>query len=416
MTWNAYAAAVLAALVLEHGVSMLADLLNLRALSSAPPSELAGVYEPERYARSQEYTRARTRFGFVTGTFDLVVLLAFWLLGGFGALDRWAGGLRLGPVPTGLIFVGALLLGHSLLALPFRYWSTVVIEERFGFNKSTRATFWADTAKGLVLGALIGGLVLAAVIWFFERFGAGAWVWCWAFVTALVIALQFVAPTWIMPLFNKFTPLEDGELRARILAYAEKVGFPLAGLFVIDGSKRSTKANAFFTGFGRTKRVALYDTLIEKQGTDEVVAIVAHEIGHYKKHHILQGMIVSILHTGVLFALLALFLRQRELFAAFGVETPSVAAGLVFFGLLYTPVELVLQVFLQALSRKNEYAADRFAAETTGLARELGAGLKRLSAENLSNLTPHPFYVALHHSHPPLAARLAALDRGEGAA
>jgi STE24 endopeptidase len=219
-----------------------------------------------------------------------------------------------------------------------------------------------------------------------------------------------------MPLFNKFTPLEDGELRARILAYAEKVGFPLAGLYVIDGSKRSTKANAFFTGFGRTKRVALFDTLVDRHETDELVAIVAHEIGHYKKHHILQGMVVSILHTGVLLALLALFLRQSEVFAAFGVVRPSVAAGLFFFGLLYTPAELVLQVFLQALSRKNEYEADRFAAETTGLARELGAGLKRLSAESLSNLTPHPFYVALHHSHPPLAARLAALARGRGAA
>jgi len=416
MTWNAYAFVVLAALLLDYVLGVVADVLNLRALSTQPPRELADVYDPERYARSQQYTRARTHFGFVTGAFDLVVLLAFWLGGGFGALDRWVHGLDLGAIGGGLVFVGALLLGKTLLSLPFSYYSTFVIEERFGFNKSTRATFFADLAKGLVLGAILGGLLLAVVIWFFERFGAGAWLWCWAFVTVFTIALQFVAPTWIMPLFNKFTPLEDGELRARILAYADKVGFPLAGLFVIDGSKRSTKANAFFTGFGKTKRIALYDTLVEGHATDELVAVVAHEVGHYKRKHILIGMLVSIAHTGVLFALLAFFLREEGLYAAFGVAEPSVAAGLVFFGLLYTPVELVLGAAMQALSRRNEYEADRFAAETTGLWRELGAGLKKLSAESLSNLTPHPFYVALHHSHPPLAARLAALEREWGGA
>jgi STE24 endopeptidase len=414
MSWNAYAVVVLAALVLEHALGVLADALNLRALAIEPPAALRGVYAPERYARSQQYTRTRTSFGFVTAAVDLGALLAFWLAGGFGVLDRWASGLGFGPIATGLVFIGALLLAKSLLALPFSYYSTFVIEERFGFNKSTRATFFADAAKGLVIGGSIGALVLAAVIWFFERFGAGAWLWCWGLVTVLTIALQFVAPTWIMPLFNKFTPLEEGDLRARILAYAERVGFPLAGLFVIDGSKRSTKANAFFTGFGKTKRVALYDTLIEKHETDELLAVVAHEIGHYKKRHILQSMLVSIVHMGVLFALLSYFLREPELFRAFGVETPSVAAGLVFFGLLYTPVELLLQIGMQAFSRKNEYEADRFAAETTGLWRELSAGLKKLSAENLSNLTPHPFYVALHHSHPPLAARLGALEREWG--
>jgi STE24 endopeptidase len=268
--------------------------------------------------------------------------------------------------------------------------------------------------KGLVLGAVLGGLLLAMVIWFFERFGAGAWVWCWAFVTGFTLVLQFVAPTWILPLFHTFTPLEEGELRKRILAYAERVGFPLAGLFVIDGSRRSTKANAFFTGFGRTKRIALYDTLVAGHATDELLAVVAHEIGHYKKKHVLKGLALSVAHTGVLFALLAFFLRREELYAAFGVAQPSVAAGLVFFGLLYTPVEMVLQLGLQAFSRRNEFEADRFAGETTGLWRELGAGLKKLSAESLSNLTPHPFYVALHHSHPPLAQRLAALEREGG--
>jgi STE24 endopeptidase len=414
MTWNAYAVVVLVAVVAEYAVHLAADVLNLRALSTEPPAGLRDVYDAERYRRSQEYTRARTRFGFATGTLDLAVFLAFWLAGGFGWLDRVTRELGWGPVATGLAFVGALVLGRSALALPFRYWSTFVIEERFGFNKATRRTFWLDTVKGLVLGAVLGGLLLAMVIWFFERFGAGAWVWCWAFVTGFTLVLQFVAPTWILPLFHTFTPLEEGELRKRILAYAERVGFPLAGLFVIDGSRRSTKANAFFTGFGRTKRIALYDTLVAGHATDELLAVVAHEIGHYKKKHVLKGLALSVAHTGVLFALLAFFLRREELYAAFGVAQPSVAAGLVFFGLLYTPVEMVLQLGLQAFSRRNEFEADRFAGETTGLWRELGAGLKKLSAESLSNLTPHPFYVALHHSHPPLAQRLAALEREGG--
>jgi STE24 endopeptidase len=411
---NAYALLILAALLADYAVNVAADVLNLRALRPELPPEFSDVYDAASYRRSQEYTRARTHLGFVTSTFELAVLLVFWWSGGFGDLDRFARGFGWGPVGTGLVFVGALMLARGLLALPFRYWSTFVLEERFGFNRSTRATFWADLLKGTALGALLGGLLLAAVIAFFERFGAGAWLLCWAFVAVLTVLLQFLAPTWILPLFNKFTPLDEGELRDRIVAYSSSVGFPLAGLFVIDGSRRSTKANAFFTGFGKRKRVALYDTLIAKHATDELVAVVAHEIGHYKKKHILQGMALSLLHTGLLFALLAFFLREEALFSAFGVQQPSTYAGLVFFGLLYTPVELILQLLLQAFSRRNEFEADRYAAATTGLWRELAQGLKRLSADSLSNLTPHPLYVALHHSHPPLARRIEALRREWG--
>lgn len=406
---NAYALLVLAALVFEYGLHLVADLLNLRGLRPEPPEGFEDVYDAERYRRSQEYTRARTRFALVPATFDLVVLLAFWFAGGFGWLDRAVRGLGYGPILTGLVFIGALMLAKSLLGLPFQAYATFVIEERFGFNKTTPKTFWADRAKGLALALVLGAPLLAAILWFFERTGGLAWLWCWSLTTAFTVVLQFVAPTWIMPLFNKFQPLEEGELREAVLAYAQRVGFPLQGLYVIDGSRRSSKANAFFTGFGSKKRVALFDTLIEKHDTDELVAIVAHEIGHFKRGHILKGTLLGILQTGLVFFLLSRFLDNQGLFDAFGVAQTSVHAGLVFFGLLWAPIDLVLSFLVQAFSRKNEFEADAFARETTGQPETLVTALKRLSADSLSNLTPHPLYVLLHYSHPPLVQRVAAL-------
>ena len=406
---NAYALVVLAALLAEFGLNLAADLLNLRALRPELPAEFSDVYDAGSYRRSQEYTRARTRFGIVTNTFELCTLLAFWALGGFGWLDGLVRGFALGPIASGLAFIGALGLAKTLIDLPFRYYATFVIEERFGFNKSTRATFWADTAKGLALGLVLGAPLLAAILWFFESAGANAWLLCWAVTAGFTLFVQFVAPTWIFPLFNKFTPLSEGALREAVLRYAREVAFPLEGLFVIDGSRRSTKANAFFTGFGKRKRVALFDTLIEKHPVEELVAVVAHEIGHYKKGHIVKGLALSILQAGAVFWLLSLVLARPGLFAAFGVGEPSVYAGLVFFSLLYTPLDLVLSFVLQAFSRKNEFEADAWARATTGDGEPLVRALKRLSADSLSNLTPHPLYVKLHHSHPPLLERIRAL-------
>ncbi len=409
---NAYGLMILAAILAQEALGLVADLLNLRALKSTPPAGLEHVYEAERYARSQEYTRARTRFAFLPQALDLALLLGFWFAGGFAWLDGRVRALGLGPIPTGLVFIGALLLAKAVIDLPFRYWATFVIEERFGFNKSTRRTFWADTLKGLLLGLVLGAPLLAAILWFFERLGPGAWLWCWAATALFTLFVQFIAPSWIFPLFNRFEALQEGELREAVLAYARKVAFPLEGLFVIDGSRRSTKANAFFTGFGRRKRVALYDTLIARHPTAELVGVVAHEIGHYKRGHIRQGLVLSILQAGVVFFLLSLFLGQAPLFRAFGVEQPSVWAGLVFFSLLYGPLGLAFALGMQAFSRKNEFEADAFARETTGESEPLARALERIAADSLSNLTPHPLYVALHHSHPPLAQRLAALRRG----
>ncbi|MSR63383.1 MAG: M48 family peptidase [Planctomycetes bacterium] len=406
---NAYAVLILLAILAQNALALAADLFNLRALRPELPAGFEDVYDAERYRRSQEYTRVRTRFSFWPQALDLALLLGFWFAGGFAWLDGWVRGLGWGAVPSGLLFIGVLGVAKMLIDLPFRYHSTFVIEERFGFNKTTRRTFWLDALKGLALGLVLGTPLLAAILFFFERAGASAWLWCWGITALFTLVVQLLAPTWIFPLFNKFKPLEEGELRRAVLAYAAKVEFPLEGLFVIDGSRRSTKANAFFTGFGKQKRVALFDTLVATHPVEELVAVVAHEIGHYKKGHILQGLVLAILQSGVVFYLLSLFLGRAELFAAFGVAQPSTHAGLIFFSLLYTPLELVLSLGMQAFSRRNEFQADAYARATTGEAERLVSALKRLSADSLANLTPHPLYVTLHHSHPPLVERIHAL-------
>lgn len=406
---NLYALIILFALLADFLLGAVADWLNLKALDPKLPAEFADCYDPAEYARSQEYTRVKTRFGQITATFDLAILLIFWLAGGFGWLDQLVRGLAEGMVYRGLIFFGLLILAKSLLSLPFSIYSTFVIEERFGFNRTTPATFIADLAKGLLLAVVLGAPLLAGILALFAKAGALAWLWCWGAVSLFTLFVQFIAPTWIMPLFNKFTPLPDGELREAILAFAAKVNFPLQNLFVMDGSKRSAKSNAFFTGFGRHRRIALFDTLIDQQTVPELVGVLAHEIGHYKLKHILKGMLLGLVHTGVMFYLLSFFLASPGLYAAFGLTEPSLYAGLVFFGLLFTPLEMAISPFMQYLSRCHEYQADRFAAEQTGNQAGLAEALKKLSVSNLSNLTPHPFYVVLHYSHPPLLARLKAL-------
>jgi STE24 endopeptidase len=401
--------ALVSALVLAFAIHVVVDVLNLRALAPEPPDDFRDLYDGDRYRRAQAYTRERTRFGWIASGSQLALLLAFWLGGGFGALDRWTRALGWPDVATGLAFVGVLGLAQTIVRLPFGWYGTFVVEERYGFNRATARTFWTDVATGLGIAVVLGGPLLAAVLWLFQEAGARAWLWCWALVTAWTVGVQYVAPTWIMPLFNRFTSLPDGALKQALLGMADRLGFPLAGVWVIDGSKRSTKANAFFTGFGSRKRIALFDTLLATLAPDEVLAVAAHEIGHYKRHHVHWGLAIAVLHTGALLYLLALLLHAPAVFAAFGIDQPSAHAGLVLFGILLTPIELPLSLALNALSRRHEYAADRFAAAAVGTGRDLASGLRRLSADTLANLTPHPWYVALHHSHPPVVERVRAL-------
>ena len=406
---NAIGWIILVALAGNYAVSTVVAVLNLRAMSPTLPDEFEGTFEETSYRKSQEYTRAKTRLGIVGDTAGLVILVAFWQWGGFQALDELLRGFHWSGTVTGIAYIGSLMIAQSIVDVPFSVYGTFVLEERFGFNRTTPLTFILDRVKGLILAAVIGIPVLAAILIFFASTGELAWLYCWALVVLFSLLMQYAAPTLIMPLFNKFTPLDDGDLRSRILDMAARADFPIRNVMIMDGSKRSSKSNAFFTGFGSQKRIALYDTLVEQHSEDELVAVLAHEVGHYKRHHIIQGVVVSIIHTGILFFLLSLVLDFRPLFETFYVSDPSVYTGLIFFGLLLSPVELILGLAMNALSRRNEYDADKYAATLTGSAESLIFALKRLSRSNLSNLTPHPSYVRLYYSHPPVLERIQAL-------
>jgi STE24 endopeptidase len=289
-------------------------------------------------------------------------------------------------------------------------YATFVIEERFGFNKTTLQTYVMDLLKGLILAILLGTPLLLAILTFFQHAGSNAWWYCWIGVTLYMLVVQYVAPTWIMPLFNRFTPLEEGELKSAILSYANSIDFSLENVYQMDGSRRSTKSNAFFTGFGKHKRIVLFDTLIKQHSVTELVAVLAHEMGHYKKKHIRQSLILGILQTGLMLFLLSHFITYQGLFDAFYMPQQSVYAGMLFFAMLYAPIDFFVGILMQVLSRKNETVADQFAADTTKDPVSMVDALKKLSIHNLSNLTPHPFYVFLNYSHPPVLKRIQSLS------
>ena len=403
---NIFAIIILGTLLGTFSIKLVANILNLKAAGEVLPDEFRDVYDREAYEKSQNYLHHSTVFSLVTATFDLVVLLVFWFAGGFNYLDLVVRALGFSPLLTGIVYIGILLFLQGLVSLPFSIYHTFVLEEKYGFNKTSPLTFISDKLKGIFLGLVLGTPVLAGLLWFFENTGSLAWVWAWLAVALFGFVLQYAAPTLIMPLFNKFTPLEDGELKSAIMDYARSVAFPLSGIFVIDGSKRSAKANAFFTGFGKQKRIALFDTLIENHTVRELVAVLAHEIGHYKKKHIIIAMCLSFINMGIVFFLLSVFLNNRLLFDAFYMDDLSVYASLLFFSLLYSPVEFILSVLLQFLSRRHEFQADRYAVQTYSGGASLVEALKKLSRKNLSNLTPHPFFVFLNYSHPPVLQRI----------
>jgi STE24 endopeptidase len=406
---NIIAVVILCTLGADFILNLVADTLNLKHLKNELPLAFEGVYDPERYRQSQQYLKVNTQFGWITSALNFLVILAFWFGKGFPLLDKWVRTFELGPVLSGLIYIGVLVLLRAVLSLPFSVYATFVIEERFGFNKTTWRTYVMDLLKGLILALLLGTPLLAVILAFFQYAGPHAWLYCWIGVTLYMLAVQFIAPTWIMPLFNKFTPLEEGELRTAILAYAKAINFPLENVYQMDGSRRSKKSNAFFTGFGQHKRIVLFDTLIRQHTVDELVAVMAHEMGHYKKKHIRQALMLGILQTGLMLYLLSHFIAYQGLFDAFYMPQQSVYAGMLFFAMLYAPIDFFVGILMQIRSRKNEMVADQFAAETTKDPGSMVAALKKLSVDNLSNLTPHPFYVFLNYSHPPVLQRIQSL-------
>ncbi len=417
---NTLSFALISILFLLWLLNFVSTLLSLKHLQPELPQEFKGIWNDEKYAKSQAYERAQSQFGIISSISSLTVLLIFWFLGGYGWLDGLCRSAGLGGIPTGLLFLSLLYLGSWLISLPFDLYHTFVLEEKFGFNKTTLGTFVGDQLKGLFLATLLGLPILALILWIFKSVDH-AWLYAWAAVTAITLLLTYLAPSLILPLFNKFTPMEDGELKSAIQTMAHKCEFPLTEISVMDGSKRSSKANAFFTGFGKKKKIALFDTLVERQSTEELVAVLAHEIGHFKKKHIIQRLILSVIQTAVMFFLLGLVTDPstafgQQLYRAFGILPETVDPrlpylGLALFIILYKPISRLLGIFMSMLSRKHEFEADAYAAQAQGTPAHLISALKKLSADNLSNLTPHPLEVFLDHSHPPVLTRIETLKR-----
>ena len=396
---------IIAILGIEFLIETLLDYLNSKRYGDPVPEELNDVFDAQEYQKSQNYKKTNYTFGLFTSTFSLLLTLCFLFFGGFEWVDDIARGISDTPIITALVFFGIIMIGSDIATTPFTYYKTFVIEEKFGFNKTTRATFLFDKIKGWLMLAMIGGGILAVVIWFFEWAGNGFWIYAWAVIAAFTLFMNLFYSKLIVPLFNKQKPLEEGSLKGKIEAYTKKAGFELKNIFVIDGSKRSTKANAYFSGFGKEKRVTLYDTLINDLEEDEIVAVLAHEVGHYKRKHVIFNIASSILLAGLTLFILSLFINNPEVSMAIGVSRPSFHAALIGFGILYTPISEITGLIMNYLSRKFEYQADDY-AKNTFAAMPLITSLKKLSKNSLSNLTPHPAYVFMHYSHPPLIARV----------
>jgi STE24 endopeptidase len=404
---------IIAFLIADYLLERWLDYLNSLYWSNELPEELIGIYDAEKYRKSQDYEKVRHKFGMLISTLSFVFMLLFFYFKGFAWIDTIARSYSSNSIVIALIFFGILGFAGDILSTPFQLYSQFVIEQKFGFNKTTVKTYIFDKLKGWLLGAIIGGGLLSLIIWIYNSTGQYFWLVAWAVITAFMLFMTMFYSSLIVPLFNKQTPLEDGELRNAINEFAVRTGFKLDNIFVIDGSKRSTKANAYFSGLGMKKRIVLYDTLIKDHTTEELVAVLAHEIGHYKMKHTLKGMIMSVIQTGLMLYIISLFIGNPVLSQALGAEQGSFHMGILAFGLLYSPLSLLIGILMNVLSRKYEFEADRFAGENYN-AGALQLALKKLSVNNLSNLRPHPLYVFFHYSHPPLLERLKALDKIKG--
>lgn len=401
---------LLAIITFDFALEQILQYLNTKSARKPIPEELKGIYDEEKYAKSQAYHRATARFGTISATFSFVLLFLAIAFGWFGMLDKWLRGYSPYEPVTSLMFFGVLFHLSFLIGIPFSWYRTFVIEEKFGFNKMSQKTFWLDKIKGYVLTLIIGGGLLVALVWLIVNVGNDFWLYFWGIVTVFILFLNMFYTSLLLPLFNKLKPIESGELKESIEQYSADVRFPLKNIFIMDGSKRSSKGNAFFSGLGKRKKVVLFDTLIEKHTTEELTAVFAHEVGHYKKKHIILGTVISILTTGFMLFLFSRMIYHSEVSWAMGGQISAIHLNLLAFGILYTPISSILGLFGNALSRKNEYEADEYAVKTYN-GEALISGLKKLSSDHLSNLTPHPAYVFVHYSHPPLLQRVRAMQQ-----
>jgi Zn-dependent protease with chaperone function len=409
---NIYFYIILIILVADFVWGQILSALNRSCMSPHIPKELEGIYQPDEYAKQQSYQKTNSRFGLISGSFSFLLILLVLCLGILGWLDNSLREYTSNHLLLPLAFFGIILFVNEVLEIPFDWYATFRIEERFGFNKSTRPLFVTDWIKGFLLNTIIGGIILSLIILIYHYTGEWFWLLAWAVITLFSLLMSFFYSEWIVPLFNKQTPLEVGELRTAIETFAQKAGFQLNNIYLMDGSKRSTKANAYFTGFGKKKRIVLFDTLLDELDTDEIVAVLAHEIGHYKKKHVIQSMTLSVLTTGITLYILSLFLNNKELAEALGGTQASFHLGLIGFGLLFSPISEMLGLIMNFISRKNEYEADAFATQY-GLGEALISALKKISVKSLSNLNPHPWIVFWGYSHPTLLQRIKAIKSTE---
>jgi len=405
MTANTLFYILIAILIISFIIDKILDALNAKHFNDTLPTEVKDVYDDAEYKKSQRYKATNYKFGLLTSTFSLVLTLGFFFFDGFAYVDQIARQLTTHSILITLIFFGIIMLGSDVITTPFSYYKTFEIEEQFGFNKTTRKTFILDKIKGWFMTIFVGGLILGALTWFYQTTGSTFWIYAWLLITVFTVFVNLFYSRLIVPIFNKQSPLEDGSLRTAISDYANTVGFNLDKIYIIDGSKRSTKANAYFSGFGSEKRVTLYDTLVNDLNEEEIVAVLAHEVGHYKKKHIIFNLVTSVLLTGFTLYVLSLLIGNPMLSEALGVATPSFHIGLIAFGILYSPLSEITGLLMNWFSRKFEYQADNY-AKTTYKAEPLITSLKKLSKNSLSNLTPHPAYVFMHYSHPTLLERI----------
>tara|TARA_B100001105_G_scaffold22211_1_gene15794 strand:- start:2533 stop:3771 length:1239 start_codon:yes stop_codon:yes gene_type:complete len=408
---NLYYLIIVSAIIIEYLLTSISSVLDIKNITPIIPLDFKKAYDGEKYVRSQEYLKARTRFGLFSSTFSLGLILIVIHSDVFGYLDQYVRLQTENYILQGLLFIGIIYFFQDIISLPFSLYNTFVIEQKFGFNKIKPGLYFFDKIKGYGIFIVLGSTVITPLLYFFHVYSEIGWLIAWSVLTVFMIAIQPLFVHVIAPMFNKFTPLEEGDLRKEIEKYTSKVDFPLVRIDIMDGSKRSAHSNAYFTGFGKSRRIAIFDTLVEKHSTKEIVSVVAHEVGHYKLKHILQGTIIGIIETGIMLFAFNLIMNDISLFNVFGVNQLSVHAGIVFFSMLYAPVSMLTSIVTTAISRKNEFEADKFSLDTTSDGQALISMLIGLSANNLSHLTPHPMKVFLSYSHPPVIDRIKAVNQ-----
>ena len=408
---NLYYLIIVTAIIIEYLLTSISSVLDIKNITPIIPLDFKKAYDGEKYIQSQEYLKARTRFGLFSSTFSLGLILVVIHSDVFGILDQYVRLQTENYILQGLLFIGIIYFFQDIISLPFSLYNTFVIEQKFGFNKIKPGLYFIDKIKGYGIFIVLGSTVITPLLYFFHVYSEIGWLIAWSVLTVFMIAIQPLFVHVIAPMFNKFTPLEEGDLRKEIEKYTSKVDFSLSRIYIMDGSKRSAHSNAYFTGFGKSRRIAIFDTLVEKHSTKEIVSVVAHEVGHYKLKHILQGTIIGIIETGIMLFAFNLIMNDISLFNVFGVNQLSVHAGIVFFSMVYAPVSMLTSIVTTAISRKNEFEADKFSLDTTSDGQALISMLIGLSANNLSHLTPHPMKVFLSYSHPPVIDRIKAVNQ-----